>query len=482
MKNVTRRSFVQSAALPFVLRGAGAERPNILYIMCDDHAAQAIGAYGGRINRTPNIDRIANGGMRFDNCYCTNSLCTPSRAVILTGKYSHLNGICTLDNRFSPTQETFSTPLQRAGYHTGLVGKWHVANNATGFDFWSILPGQGKYFDPDFIQMGAMIQKKGYCTDVITDMALEFLQKRPKDKPFCLLLQHKAPHDPWSYDEKHAHLYENEDIPEPATLYDDYKTRGNAIRQAECKIGLRHTLYQQETGNLPPEKRKPRQYQIFIKSYLRCVASVDDNVGRVLDYLDASGLANNTVVVYTSDQGVFLGEHGLYDKRFMYEDSLRMPLLVRYPREVKPGSVNRDMVLNLDFAETLLDYGGASAPADMQGRSFRPLLKGQAPRDWRTSMYYRYWMHGAHFNIPAHLGVRTKRYKLVYYYGQTCGKKGTVGPATAPEWEFFDLKEDPLEMHNVYGVPAFASVVRELTAELKRLQKEYKDTGPCGAV
>ena len=443
-------------------------------MMADDHASQAIGAYGSRINRTPNIDRIARGGMRFDNCFCTNSLCTPSRASILTGKYSHLNGIFTLDDRFSSTQETFSTPLQRAGYHTGLVGKWHVADNATGFDFWSILPGQGDYFDPHLIEMGKHIQRSGYVTDVLTDMALQFLEARPKNKPFCLLLQNKAPHDPWLYDKKHAKLYQA-DVPEPPTLYDDYKTRGHAIKMAQSKIGMRQTEF-------PPATRKPAQYQLFVKSYLRCIASIDDNVGRVLDYLDANGLAENTLVIYTSDQGVFVGEHGLFDKRFMYEDSLRMPLLVRYPPEIKPGSVNSDIVLNIDFPETLLDYGGARIPPDMQGRSLRPLLRGHTRADWRQSMYYRYWMHGAHFNIPAHYGVRTKRYKLIYYYGQGCGKTGTIPAPTQPEWELFDLKEDPLELHNVYNVPAFAPVARDLTAELKRLRREYKDTDPCGAI
>jgi arylsulfatase A-like enzyme len=442
--------------------------------MADDHASQAIGAYASRINRTPNIDRIAKGGMRFDNCFCTNSLCTPSRASILTGKYSHLNGIFTLDDRFAPKQEILSTPLQRAGYHTGLVGKWHVADNAIGFDFWSILPGQGDYFDPHLIEMGKRVQRSGYVTDVLTVMALQFLEARPKNKPFCLLLQHKAPHDPWFYDKKHAKLYQA-DVPEPSTLYDDYKTRGQAIRMAQSKIGMRQTEF-------PPETRKPVQYQLFVKSYLRCIASIDDNVGRVLDYLDANSLAENTLVIYTSDQGVFVGEHGLFDKRFMYEDSLRMPLLVRYPPEVKPGSVNSDIVLNIDFPETLLDYGGARIPPDMQGRSLRPLLRGHTPADWRQSMYYRYWMHGAHFNVPSHYGVRTRRYKLIYYYGQGCGKTGTIPTPTRPEWELFDLKEDPLELHNVYDVPAFAPVVRDLTAELKRLRREYKDTEPCGAI
>jgi arylsulfatase A-like enzyme len=466
--------------------GSGGERPNILFIMSDDHATQAMSCYGSRINKTPNLDRIANEGMRFDNCFCTNSICTPSRAVILTGEYSHKNGVLTLSDTFDGSQQTFPKLLQQAGYYTAVIGKWHLKTEPTGFDYWNVLPGQGDYFDPKMTEMGRKKQYTGYVTDVITDLALDFLKNRPKDKPFCLLYHHKAPHDMWEYDKKYAHLYE-EDVPEPESLFDDYSNRGEAIKRATQKIGMEETVFlhgtqgdqfddvRAKTANLSGEQKKRRAYQYFIKAYLRCVASIDDNIGRVLDYLDESGLRDNTIVMYTSDQGFFLGEHGLFDKRFMYEESLRMPLIVRYPRQIKAGSTSDDIVLNVDFAETFLDYGGAPVPSDMQGRSLRSLLRGGRPKDWRTSMYYRYWMHGAHFNVAGHFGVRTKQYKLIYYYGLPLNARGAKKRPTPPEWELFDLQKDPKEMNNVYGDAAYEGVVKELKAELMRLRQELED-------
>ncbi len=477
------------------------DRPNIIFIMSDDHAAPAISAYGGflaEVAKTPNIDRLAKEGMRFDNCFCTNSICTPSRAVILTGKYSHKNRVLTLDDEFDGSQQTFPKLLQRAGYYTGVVGKWHLKTEPTGFDYYNVLPGQGLYFNPimyestmpwwnkegtiwwedlEAVEEGKRggKQYKGYVTDVITDVALDFLKNRPKDKPFCLLYQHKAPHDMWEYDERHAELFRDVEIPEPVNLFDSHAHRGMAIKRCTQKIGRNHTLYEDETEHLSGSKRKKKQYQIYIKSYLRCVASIDDNIGRVLDYLDKTGLTENTIVVYTSDQGFFLGEHGLFDKRFMYEESLRMPLLIRYPREVKAASMNNDIVVNVDFAETFLDYAGLPVPGDMQGQSLRPLLQGGTPNDWRRSMYYRYWMHRAHFNIAAHFGVRTKRYKLIYYYGLPLDATGARPRPTRPEWELFDLEKDPREMYNVYGKPEYADIAEKLKAELVRLRKELKD-------
>jgi len=472
------------------LSGKGSQQPNILFIMSDDHAAQAISCYGmwlSGVAKTPNIDRIAKEGMRLDNCFCTNSICTPSRATFLTGKYSHKNGCRTLSDRFDGSQQTFPKLLQRGGYYTGMIGKWHLKTEPTGFDYWNVLPGQGDYFDPKMSEMGDKKQYKGYVTDIITDLALEFLENRPKDRPFCLCYHHKAPHDMWEYDKKHAHLYKNIDIPEPDNLFDDYRNRSRAIKRATQKIGMEETVFlhgtqgdqfdtvREQISHLPAKERKKRSYQYFIKAYLRCVASIDENIGRVLNYLDETGLKNNTIVIYTSDQGCFLGEHGLFDKRFMYEESLRMPFVVRYPPEIKPGGVSDAIVLNVDFAQTFLDYAGVPIPPDMQGRSLRPLLKGKAPKNWRTSMYYRYWMHGAHFNVAAHFGVRTKRYKLIYYYGLPLNARGTKGGPTPPEWELFDLKKDPREMNNVYGDPAYRAVVKEFKTELVRLRQELED-------
>jgi len=466
--------------------GKPKKRPNILFIMSDDHAANAVSCYGGilsRVAKTPNIDRIANEGMRFDDCFCTNSICTPSRASILTGKYSHKNGCLTLSDRFDGTQQTFPELLQEAGYYTAVIGKWHLKSEPTGFDYYNVLPGQGLYFDPLFKEKGRPwvdgrrggVVHEGYVTDVITDLTLEVMKNRPEDRPFCLCCHHKAPHDKWEYDPKYADLYKDVVIPEPETFFDDYRNRGEAIKRATQKIGMRQTKFEKETKHLTGWVRKVQQYQIFIKKYLRCVASIDDSIGRILDYLDKAGLAEDTLVIYTSDQGCFLGEHGLFDKRFMYEESLRVPFVVRYPRQVKPGGVNDDIVLYEDFAETFLDYAGVRVPQDMQGRSIRPLLQGHTPRNWRSSMYYRYWMHGAHFNVAAHFGVRTKWYKLVYYYGLPLNARGTKGGPTPPEWELFDLKKDPLEMNNVYDNPAYACVIRKLKAELVRLRRKLGD-------
>ena len=301
------------------------------------------------------------------------------------------------------------------------------------------------------------------------------MKNRPKERPFCLLLHYSAPHDPWQYDKKHAHIYADRDVPEPDNLLDKYENRSAAIKQCTEQIGYDCTTYRKQTGHLKGDARKKAQYQIYMKSYVRCVACIDDNVKRILDYLDEAGLADNTIVVYTSDQGFFLGDHGLFDKRFMYEESLRIPFLVRYPKEVKAGSVNKDMALNVDFAETFLDYAGVPIPDGMQGRSLRTLLQGKSPDDWRKSMYYRYWAHRHDFEVPAHYGVRTMRYKLIYYYGLDLIREEGPEP-TAPEWELFDLEKDPGEMNNVYGDPAYADTVKELKAELRRLKEQLEDT------
>src|SRR5437867_4147870 len=356
--NKTKLLIAVAALLPTVTALDAAERcPNILYIMSDDHAAQAIGAYGSKINKTPNIDRIASGGMRFTNCFVTNSICTPSRAAILTGKYAHKNGVPVF-NRIDGSQPTLAKYLQLAGYHTGMVGKWHLGSDPTGFDYWNILPGQGVYHDPMFITAAGRQKHEGYATDLITDFSIDFIKNRPKDKPFFLMCHHKAPHRPWDPDAKHARMYEEVDIPEPPTFNDDYRTRCDAAREATMRIDrdlTRTDLKQDPPPDLSGAALKHWKYERYIKDYLACIAAVDDNVGRLLDYLDQSGLAENTIVIYTSDQGFFLGDHDWFDKRFMYEESLRMPFLIRYPGQIKPGAVNGAMILNVDFAPTLME-------------------------------------------------------------------------------------------------------------------------------
>ena len=470
--------------------------PNILFIFTDDHGYQAISAYGSRVNQTPTIDRLAREGMLFRNCFVTNSICGPSRAVILTGKHSHLNGVPTNGRKFDGSQQTFPKLLQAAGYQTALIGKWHLRSAPTGFDFWRVLVGQGPYYNPPWRGPDGVEKPIGYTTDIITDVALDWLkEKRDPQKPFLLMYQHKAPHRNWQPGPKYLTMYDDVEIPEPETLWDDYAGRGSAAKLQ--KMTIAHHLSQSDLKLSTPKNLTPSQsrawnavygpknaafrranlqgkdlvrwkYQRYVKDYLRCVASVDDNLGRVLDYLDESGLAANTVVVYSSDQGWYLGEHGWYDKRWMYEESLRTPLIVRWPGVVKPGSENRDFVSNLDFAETFLDIAGAPVPADMQGRSLLPLLKGKTPKDWRRSFYYHYYeFPGAH-DVRRHYGVRTERHKLIHFYN-------------LKEWELYDLKKDPNELKSVYDDPAYAGVVAELKKELTRLREHYRvpeDTRP----
>jgi arylsulfatase A-like enzyme len=469
------------------------KRPNIIFIMTDDHASHALSCYGSKINKTPNLDRLAKEGMLFNNCFCTNSICAPSRAVILTGKHSHINGVIDNRKRFDGTQQTFTKLLQKAGYQTAMVGKWHLKSDPTGFDYWNVLPGQGAYYNPVMIEMGQRKKYTGYTTDIITDHCLKWLKERDVDKPFCLMYHHKAPHRNWQPGPKHLKMYDDVTIPEPDNLFDDYSHRGRAAKEQDMSI--EKTLNKSDLKlvaprNLTPEQKKlwdaaynPKneafrnanlqgkdlirwKYQRYIKDYLRCIASVDDNVGRLLGYLDESGLAENTVVFYTADQGFYLGDHGWFDKRFMYEESLRMPFLVRFPGEIRAGSVNNDLVQNLDFAPTFLDFAGIKKPADMQGKSIRRLFAGKTPKSWRTSVYYHYHEYPAVHSVKRHYGVRTQRYKLIHFYHDI------------DEWELYDLKKDPREMKNVYHDPAYADVVKELKAELQRLRAKYKDNTP----
>lgn len=479
---------ILALAAPAVAQEAK-QPPNIILLFTDDHAAHSISAYGSKINQTPHLDRLAKEGMLFRNCFVTNSICAPSRAVVLTGKHSHLNGVYDNAVTFDGTQQTFPKLLQKAGYQTAMIGKWHLKSDPTGFDHWSVLIGQGTYYNPTFKTPGGMVKETGYTTDIICDHTLKWLkdQRDPK-KPFMLFCQHKAPHREWEPGPNHLTMYDDVTIPEPPTLFDDYANRTGTAKKQEMSVE-RH-LTERDLKLKPPTNLTPEQlrkwneayepkneafrkanltgkdlvrwkYQRYIKDYLRCVASVDDNVGRLLKYLDDSGLAKNTVVVYCSDQGFYLGDHGWYDKRWMYEESLRTPLMVRWPGVIKPGSENRDLVQNLDFAQTFLDIAGVAQPADMQGRSLVPLLKGQTPVDWRKSIYYHYYEFPAVHMVARHYGVRTDRYKLIHFYQTN-------------EWELFDLQKDPHELKSVYADPEYQNVVKELKTEVDRLRDHYK--------
>ncbi len=459
------------AATLCVLCGTGraqppTTRPNILYIMSDDHAAHAISAYGSAINATPNIDRIAREGARFTNCFCENSLCCPSRAAILTGTFSCKNGVVDLSTPLDAAKTTLPTLMRSAGYQTAIVGKWHLHREPAEFDYWDVLPEQGVYHDPVFLTPGKRTKEKGYVTDIITDKCINWLDRRDPSKPFMLMCHHKAPHRPWEPDAAHANMYEDTDIPEPLTFNDDHATRSDAARRQKMAIeDLTPTdVKQTPPPGLTPEQLKHWKYERYIKDYLRCIASVDDNVGRLLKYLDEHGLTENTIVVYTSDQGFYLGDHGWFDKRWMYEESLRMPLLVRYPGRVAPGSVCDKFVQNIDFAPTMLDYAGAAAPDSMQGASIRPLLEGTPTPAWRTSIYYHYYEEGTEHHVAAHYGIRTDRYKLIRFYSEV------------KAWELYDLRQDPHELKNVYADPAYADTVKDLTAQLDALRTRYGDT------
>ena len=441
--------------------------------MSDDHAAHALSCYGSRVNHTPNLDRLAAEGVRFQNAFCTNSLCAPSRATQLTGKYSHKNGTFTnfLGGKpFDGSQQTFPKLLRAAGYRTGLVGKWHLESAPTGFDHWNILPGQGHYQDPETIEMGQRRRRTGYVTDIITDDAIQFIREA-RGRPFCLLLHHKAPHSRWEPDDRHKSLYADRDLPEPPTFHDNYRGRASAAAHADMRLSDMPEFAEERPHDWIPEQRKKWNYQRFLKDYLRTVASVDYNVGRLLAFLDDAGLSQDTAVFYTSDNGVFLGDHGWFDKRFMYEPGLRLPLLARYPRLVKGGRVEKRLAVDIDFAPTLLDLAGVRVPADMQGVSLVPLLKGESPGNWRRSMYYHYYEYPISHRVLPHYGVRTERYKLIHFPWRL--RHGLLETTAGGEWELYDLLTDADEMWNRYDDPAMKEVVAELTAELSRLRQQY---------
>lgn len=502
----------QQPAAPTPPPSLSGSRPNFLFVFSDDHAAHAISAYGSRINQTPNLDRIAHDGVLFRNNFCGNALCGPSRATVLTGLHSHANGFMRNGNVFDGTQTTMPKLLQAAGYQTAMLGKWHLESTPTGFDHWMVLPGQGQYYNPDFLTKDGTQRLEGHVTDLTTDLALQWLEARDPQKPFLLMCQHKAPHRNWMPAPAELGLYRDGDLPEPPTLFDDYAGRQAPARAQEMEIARHLALHydlcvpptdaerktmsalDRDWDLLWQRMTKPQQeawerafsaenaafraanpqgrelvrwkYQRYLKDYLRCVAGVDRSVGALLGWLDAHpDVKKNTVVIYASDQGFFLGDHGWFDKRWMYEESLRMPLLVAWPGHIVAGREVTALTQNLDFAPTFLDLAGVPVPAAMQGRSLVPLLEGRTPDDWRDAIYYHFYESQAVHEVAAHYGVRTARYKLIRYYE----------PQFACQ-ELFDLQKDPQELHDVAGDAAYAEVQAELTKKLAALRAQYGDT------
>lgn len=492
--------------------GAKGKKPlNVIYIMTDDHSYQTISAYDKRYIDTPNLDRIAREGMLFRNAYVANSLSGPSRACLMTGKFSHANGFTDNSCVFDGSQQTFPKLLQEAGYQTAIVGKWHLVSDPTGFDYWNILPGQGIYYNPDFIEMGEKRKYEGYATDITTDLALEWMDgKRDKDKPFCLLLHHKAPHRTWMPNLKDLGEFDGNDFPLPDTFFDDYAGREGAAHQkmsiikdmdvvydlkmadregeittgtpwlANAGRGMLNTMNEGQRAvwdayydpiiadfksrSMSGEELADWKFQRYMKDYLGCIRSVDDNVGKVLKYLEDNGLLENTVVIYTSDQGFYMGEHGWFDKRFMYEESFRTPLMVRMPGGKAPKGAESPMfVQNIDNAPTILELMGVDVPADMQGASFVPILEGKEPGNWRKSLYYHFYESNDEHAVSKHYGVRTDKYKLIHFYDPI------------DVWEMYDMTNDPEEMKNVYEDPGYAETLEEMQTELKRLKELYQD-------
>ncbi|MCF8233053.1 MAG: sulfatase [Bacteroidales bacterium] len=493
--------------------GTDEEPPNIIYIMTDDHAYQAISAYGSDLIETPNIDELAEDGIRFDQAFVTNSISSPSRAVCLTGMHSHKNAVRDNVAVFDSSQQTFPKLLQEEGYQTAVVGKWHLKSQPTGFDHWKVLQGQGNYYHPTFRTPEGKQKTEGYVTDVITDEAIDWLKNRDSDKPFMMMYQHKAPHREWWPSQEDLGAFMDEKIPQPKTLFDDYAGRGTAAKEAEMRIkdhmgysadnkihpeildelGIEEFMdwyrpvFKRKYNRLTDEERQkwdsvydpinerfqkgPPQgdsllewrYQRYMQDYLACIRSVDRNIGRLMDYLEKSGLEENTLVMYTSDQGFYLGEHGWFDKRFMYRESFRTPLIARWPGHIRPGTVDSNLVQNLDFAETILDAAGVEVPSNMQGRSLVPLFDGEIEK-WRDALYYHYYAFPTIHMVKRHYGIRTERYKLIHFYYDV------------DEWELYDMKKDPHEMQNVYDKPEYKEVRKMMHRKLDSLRKVYGDS------
>lgn len=488
------------------------EQPNILFIFSDDHSPNAIGAYRGwlaGVDPTPNIDRLADEGVLFERSFCTNSICGPSRAVILTGKHSHVNGFRTNGDRFDPSQPTFPKQLRQSGYQTAVVGKWHLGSDPTGFDYWRVLPGQGEYYNPRFRTPEGRVTINGHCTEIVTDLAEAWLrEERDTDKPFLLMCQHKAPHRTWMPAPEHLSLWAKERLQEPPTLFDEWEDNASPARNQQMTVEQDLDLYydlfvdtveptpgresRDRSGSHNIDRMTPGQLatwnaafdeenrefaadppkgkdlvrwklQRYLKNYLRCIRGVDDSVGRLVALLDELGLANNTIVVYSSDQGFYLGDHGWYDKRWMYDESMMMPLIVRWPGVASPGTRVTKLVQNLDYAPTFLEAAGATAPEGLQGRSLVPLLRGKTPADWRDALYYHYFEGPpAIHRVAPHYGVRTERYKLIRFY-------------ETDEWEFYDLDLDPDELINVYRDEAYKATIADMEERLHELRQRYRD-------
>lgn len=479
------------------------DRPNILYIMADDHTSQAWGVYGGILKdfvHTPNIERLASEGVLLENCLVSNSICTPSRASILTGQYSHINGVTTLGAGLSPKHPTIAGVLQKSGYQTSVIGKWHLKQEpSSDFDYYCVLPGQGRYWDPvlktkdnwqDYMDGGKAY--KGFSSDVIADMTIDWIENRDPSKPFITMCHFKATHEPFDYPERHSKLYRDIDIPVPATFYDrGAETTGRAFKGQS--IDNLKQRYLDATAN--PELRKDfmaypelpfsvdgltndearyKTYQKYVKDFMRCGAAIDDNIGKLLDYLDKSGLAENTIVVYTADQGYFLGEHGWFDKRLIYEESIHMPFVIRYPKEIPAGTRNTDIIENVDFSALFADYAGVAYPESMQGHSFRENLKGNTSKDWRAYGYYRYWDHS--IDRPGHFGIRGKRYKLAFYYGNALKVNGyTKENQPKKFWDFYDLEKDPNETHNGYKDKEYQYIIEGMKTEILKQRELLGD-------
>jgi len=474
--------------------------PNILFILSDDHTSQAWGIYGGILAdyvQNKNIKRLAAEGAVLDNAFCTNAICTPSRAAILTGQYSHINQVYTLNEPLPKGHPTIAKTLGEQGYQTAVIGKWHLVEQPEGFDYFNVLPGQGRYWDPilktkedwkDGWESAGKVYK-GFSTDVITDLTIEHLKERDTTKPFLMFCNFKATHEPFDYPARYNDLYKDDTIPEPASLLEFERTASGRTFAGQPleELGRRWDTYTANPdkwwttypgmpyplNDLDSITRRKKIYQKMVKDFMRSGAAIDDNIGKLLDYLEEEGLAENTVVIYTADQGYFLGEHGFFDKRLIYEESLRMPFVIRYPKEIKGGTRVDDIINNIDFAALLADYAGIEKPAYIQGESFRANLAGKTPATWRKEMYYRYWLHEP--IRPAHFGIRNDRYTLALFYGQPLDKKGASRQTTPARWEFYDLEKDPQQLHNAYNDAEYTEIIKEMKVALKRLRKEYQD-------